>query len=73
MRPQLKNVTNEIAAVGAPMSAIPSVSRLWTATTTNGSFLITWQDFALGRVQAPTNTSYLLPLTSYLLPCISST
>ena len=66
VRPQLKNVTNEIAAVGAPMSAIPSVSRLWTATTTNGSFLITWQDFALGRIQAATNTSYLLPLTSYL-------
>ena len=72
VRPQLKNATNEIAAVGAPMSAIPSVSRLWTATTTNGSFLITWQDFALGRVPAPTNPSSLIPQPSTLNPHPSS-
>ncbi len=35
VRPQLKNVSNEIAAVGAPMSAIPEVSRFWTAATSN--------------------------------------
>ena len=66
-RPRLRRVSNELVAVSAPMSAIPDVSRFWTAQTTNDSFLLTWQDFALGRISAPTNTSYLLPLTSYLV------
>ena len=50
VRPRLGNASNEIAAVGAPMSALPGVSRFWTATTTNGTYLLTWEDFALGRV-----------------------
>ena len=66
-RPRLRNVSNELVAVGAPMSAIPDVSRFWTAQTANDSFLLTWQDFALGRIPAATNTSCLLPLTSYLV------
>ena len=41
--------TNELVAVGAPMAAIPHRSRLWSAATTNDSFLVTWEDFALGR------------------------
>ena len=41
--------TNELVAVGAPMAAIPHRSRLWSAATTNDSFLVTWEDFAPGR------------------------
>ena len=51
VRPQLKNASNEIAAVGAPMSAIPDVSRFWTAATSNDTYLLTWENFALGRVK----------------------
>lgn len=43
------DATNEIAAVGAPMSAVPFRSRLWSATDSNGTFRITWEDFLLGR------------------------
>ena len=51
--------------MGSPADATEvGTWRLWTATTTNGSFLITWQDFALGRIPAATNTSYLLPRIS---------
>ena len=50
VRPQLKNASNEIAAVGASLSAIPNVSRFWTAAITNGARLLTWEDFALGRL-----------------------
>ena len=45
----LGDAAYEIAAVGAPMSAVPFRSRLWSATTTNDSLLVTWEDFALGR------------------------
>lgn len=48
------DATNEIVAVGAPMSAVPFRSRLWSATDSNGTFRITWEDFLLGR---DTNTS----------------
>ena len=41
--------TNEITAVGAPMSAVPFRSRLWSAADSNGTFRITWEDFLLGR------------------------
>ena len=40
--------TNEIVAVGAPMSAVPYRSRLWTIETTN-AFLVTWENFAVNR------------------------
>ena len=50
VRPQLKNASNEIAAVGAPMSAIPDVSRFWTAATFNDTYLLTWESFAAGRL-----------------------
>ena len=53
VRPQLKNASNEIAAVGVPMSAIPDVSRFWTAATSNDTYLLTWENFALGRLPAP--------------------
>ena len=41
--------TNDIAAVGAPMSAVPFHSRLWTAAGTNGARFVTWENFALNR------------------------
>ena len=43
--------TNEIVAVGAPMSAVPQFSRLWSAADTNGAFRLTWENFALGRIE----------------------
>ena len=70
-RPSLRSVSNELAAVGAPMSAIPDVSRFWTARTTNGTFLLTWRDFALGRIPAQTNTSSPIPHPSFP-PSLSS-
>ena len=45
------NDTNEIVAVGAPMSAVPFRSRLWSAMDTNEAFRIAWEDFALGRIE----------------------
>ncbi|MGN0833347.1 MAG: hypothetical protein ACI4RD_06830 [Kiritimatiellia bacterium] len=59
VRPQLRNASNEIAVVGAPMSAIPGVSRLWTATTESGSQLLAWEDFALGRLPSDVSASEL--------------
>ena len=67
VRPQLKNSENEIAAVGAPMSAIPSVSRFWTMATTNDTYLLTWENFTFGRVPVSTNTSSLIPHPSSLV------
>jgi len=49
-RPQLKNTSNELVAVGNPMSAIPGASCFWTAATTNDTRLLTWENFAVGRV-----------------------
>ena len=61
LRFALADAKTEIAAVSAPMSAVPYRSRLWTVETTN-STLITWEDFALGRVPSasnqPTSTNY---------------
>ena len=48
-RPRLKS-NLALVAVGAPMSALPGVSRFWTAHTTNDTFLLTWENFAAGRV-----------------------
>ena len=49
VRPRFRGVTNEIAAVGTPLSASPGVSRFWAGATTNGTYLLTWEDFVLGR------------------------
>ena len=32
-----------------PMSAVPRLSQFWNAPTTNGTYLLTWQDFALNH------------------------
>ena len=50
VRPRLKAKELEIAAVGAPISAVPQVSEFWYADGTNGSKILTWHNFFLGRV-----------------------
>ena len=49
VRPRLRDKAHEIVAVGAPMSCVPGEGRLWTAATTNDSWLITWENFRAGR------------------------
>ncbi len=49
VRPQLRNASNEIVVVGAPMFARHDQSYLWTAATTNGSVVLTWENFFLGN------------------------
>ncbi len=44
-RPQLRNASNELIAIGTPMFARRGVSRLWTATTPSNTVLLTWQNF----------------------------
>ena len=46
---RLGDASNRIVATGAPMSAVPQVSRFWDAPTTNGSHLLTWENFFLNR------------------------
>ena len=53
VRPRFGSCSNGIAAVGAPMSAIPDVSRFWTAATSNDTYLLTWENFAAGRLPVP--------------------
>lgn len=48
VRPHLAAVSNDVRVTGVPMSAIPGVSRLWSRAGTN-SFLLTWEDFVIGR------------------------
>ena len=64
VRSQLKNASNEIAAVDASMSAISGVSRFWTAATSNDTYLLTWENFAAGRL--PAHHSSDLPSASGL-------
>ncbi|MBQ0032284.1 MAG: hypothetical protein KBT68_05740 [bacterium] len=66
VRPQLKNASNEIAAVGAPMSAIPDVSRFWAAATSNDTYLLTWENFVEGRQSLTTNDQQLTTLSAQL-------
>ena len=49
VRPQLRNASNEIFVIGAPMFARHDQSYLWTAATANGSTLLTWENFFLGN------------------------
>ena len=46
---RLGDTSNRIVATGVPMSAVPQVSRFWDAPTTNGSHLLTWENFFLNR------------------------
>ena len=49
VRPQLRNASNEIFVIGAPMFARHDQSFLWTAATANGSVVLTWENFFLGN------------------------
>jgi hypothetical protein len=40
----------EIFAVDFPMSAVPQVSEFWYMDGTNGSKILTWHNFFVGRV-----------------------
>ena len=59
LRFELGNTNTEIVAVGAPMSAVPYRSRLWSAADTNGARVVTWENFVLGRerLSAPAGES----------------
>ena len=48
IRPAPRDAAREICAVGAPMSAVPGKSRLWTAEEPDGARVITWDNFFLG-------------------------
>ena len=50
VRPRLKATELEIAAVDSPMSAVPQVSEFWHADGTNGSKILTWHNFFVGRI-----------------------
>ena len=60
----LADTNAEIVAVGAPMSAVPYRSRLWSAADTNDSRFITWENFALNRdTNTPVNAQVELRTT----------
>ena len=46
---RLRDASNRVVAAGVPMSAVPGFSQFWSTATTNETYLLTWQDFALGR------------------------
>ena len=48
IRPTPRDAAHEICAVGVPMSAVPGQSRLWTATGSEDSRILTWENFFLG-------------------------
>ena len=60
MRFELANTNTEIVAVGAPMSAVPYRSRLWSAVDTNGARVVTWENFVLGRAKSGEAESFPL-------------
>ena len=60
----LGDAETEIVAIGAPMSAVPYRSRLWSEAGANGSRFVTWENFVLGRASA---ADYQLPSTNYQL------
>ena len=60
----LGDAETEIVVVGAPMSAVPYRSRLWSAVDTNGARVVTWENFVLGRASV---ADYQPPSTNYQL------
>ena len=46
--PRLSEASSRVVATGVPMSAVPGVSRFWSAVT-DESATLTWQCFFLGR------------------------
>jgi len=61
IRPTPKDAAHEICAVGAPMSAVPGRSRLWTAEEPDGARVLTWENFFLaGDTNTPVNAQIRL-------------
>ena len=60
LRFELGNTNTEIVAVGAPMSAVPYRSRLWSAADTNGARVVTWENFVQGRAKSGEAESFPL-------------
>ena len=56
IRPTPRDAAHEIRAVGVPMLAMQGTSRFWTASGTDGSKLLTWENFFLhADTNAPIN------------------
>ena len=45
----LADASNRVVATGVPMSAVPGVSRFWSAEAADGGRLLTWENFFLNR------------------------
>ena len=45
----LGDASNRVVATGVPMSAVPGVSRFWSAEAADGGRLLTWENFFLNR------------------------
>ncbi|MBQ2335245.1 MAG: hypothetical protein II381_02980, partial [Victivallales bacterium] len=61
IRPTPRDAAREICAVGAPMSAVPGQSCLWTAEEPDGARVITWYNFFLGGdTNSPVNAQIRL-------------
>lgn len=66
IRGRLMDGTNEIAAVGGPIAAVPSISRFWSSASDEDSILLTWQDFTPGRALLTTDSSSPATLSAQL-------
>ena len=64
VRPRLKAKELEIDAIDAPMSAVPQVSEFWHTDGTNGSKILTWHNFFIGRI--PLSVSSVVPVSVQL-------
>ena len=62
----LGDALTEIVAVGAPMSAVPYRSRLWSAAGTNGAMVVTWENFVLGRELLTANSQQLTAISAQI-------
>ena len=64
VRFDLASASNELTAVGAPMSAVPFRSRLWSATATNDSLLVTCPDCQTSAFPFSSNERHVATCTS---------
>jgi len=48
IRPTPRDASREIRAAGGPMFAMPGASRLWAAEDSDGSRVLTWENFFVG-------------------------
>jgi len=52
IRPTPRDASREIRAAGGPMFAMPGTSRLWAAEDSDGSRVLTWENFFVGNAGA---------------------